>query len=126
MNSKTTDPVSGVETPAPPSPWQRISDNRIAFETFRNTTPLTVNAPVVVVRPEAVFVTVADMDDLGAWLEARGGVIHRSPVFEGMQTWVLHLDIEATSYHPVIPVQVSVTVVADEPVMGDIEMAVAA
>lgn len=83
-------------------------------------------APVIVPRVDAVHVMVADIDDLGVWLEQRGGTIHRSPAFEGVRMWTLHTKTDPRPDGTTIPILVSVPVVDGDLVMHWIAAAVAA
>lgn len=98
-------------------------DNEFAFHIFHSEHP-SLPAPSSSPRPDGMFVTVADVDDLGPWLTRLGGEIHRSPMFEGMSLWTLHTTFPGTRDRR-IPLRVSVAVLADELVMADILQAVA-
>jgi hypothetical protein len=93
-------------------------ENRSRFETYRDMTGEQLPAPVVVATPERVYVTVADADDLVAWLAVYGGTAHRSTAFDGMQTWTLHQVSAGWSDGREVPVQISAVVYEDEPVYG--------
>lgn len=100
------------------------SDNRIAVEVFLNYTPLP--APTVIPRPEAVFVMVADVDDLGAWLRELGGTIHRTSAADGLELWTLLTKTPPSRARGQVAVRVSVPVPMGESVMDYIRQAVAA
>ncbi|MBW5420242.1 hypothetical protein GKQ77_01485 [Streptomyces sp. BG9H] len=106
------------------SEYGLISDNRVAVEAMLDHLPLP--APTVIPRAEAVFVTVADLDDLGEWLQQQGGTIHVSSAGDGLELWTLLTSTPARSDGSSVPVRVSVPVPMGEQVMGFIRAAVAA
>lgn len=110
-------------TPEPPPAWVLSRDNEFTTRALLDYTPLP--APTLVGRPDAVYVTVADVDDLALWLGALGGTVHVSDPFEGLRMWVLHTRITRTN-GSTVPVRVSAAAVADEPVLAEIRKAVAA
>lgn len=79
--------------------------------------PKPVTKPVA--RPEAVYVTVANEDDLAQWMVALGGEIHVSTAFGGFKTWVLYTKLR-TSDRRELPVRVAVPIAADEFVRDDL------
>ncbi|MEE1774497.1 hypothetical protein PUR34_41580 [Streptomyces sp. JV185] len=100
-----------------------ISDNRQAVESLLGYADLP--APTVISRPEAVYVSVADADDLLPWLNLLGGVVRRAPAWAGLELWSL------TTFTPPaggvrVPVRVSVSVPTGETLMHEIVSAVAA
>lgn len=101
-----------------------VVDNRHAVEALLDYTPLP--APKMTPRPDGVFVSVADLDDLGEWLQALGGRIRRGPVFEGVAVWTLHTETAPRADGSSVAVRVSVPVLVDESVMPYIRSAVAA
>ncbi|MEU8886685.1 hypothetical protein [Streptomyces sp. NPDC048442] len=106
----------------PATDYERTSDNRLAIESMLDCLPLP--SPTVIVRPGAVYVTVSDVDDLGEWLQSRGGYIHISPARDGLELWTL---ITSTTPRPdgtTVPVRVSVAVPEGEQVMDYIRAAV--
>lgn len=113
-----------TETTAQPiNKFELVSDNRTAVEAMLSYWPLP--APTMIPRPEAVFVTVADLDDLGVWLQARGGVIHVSPAGDGLELWTLLTSTPPRADGSSVPVRVSVPVPMGESVMAYIRAAVA-
>ena len=102
----------------------QTSDNRIAVESLLDYTPLP--APVLIARPDAVFVTVADVDDLGVWLRELGGKIHRTSAADGLELWTLLTLTPPSRRRGQVPVRVSVPVPMGEQVMDYIRAAVAA
>jgi hypothetical protein len=106
------------------SVWGQVSDNRITFDVWRTHLPDgSPPVPTVELSPDAVWVTLADLDDLAYWVEVAGGVVHRSPEFEGLRVWTLHVDTgpECRGLH----VRVSVVARADAQVMHTVLAAVA-
>lgn len=102
--------------------YGQTSDNRIAVESMLDYLPLP--APTVIARADAVFVTVADVDDLGAWLRERGGRIHRSSAADGLELWTLLTSTPARRDGSKVPVRVSVPVPMGELVQDYIRAAV--
>ncbi|WP_309029025.1 hypothetical protein [Streptomyces alfalfae] len=111
-------------TVLPISEYGLISDNRVAVEAMLDHLPLP--APTVIPRAEAVFVTVADLDDLGAWLQQRGGIVHVSSAGDGLELWTLLTATPKRRDGSSVPVRVSVPVPMGESVMHFIRAAVAA
>ncbi|MGJ5895113.1 hypothetical protein ACSCBZ_24635 [Streptomyces niveiscabiei] len=111
-------------TVLPLSAFAQSSDNRIAVEAMLGYLPLP--APTLIARPEAVFVTVADVDDLGEWLAALGGTVHRSSAADGLELWTLLTSTPERSDGSSVAVRVSVPVPMGEPVMDEVRAAVAA
>ncbi|MFE7105584.1 hypothetical protein ACFU98_10840 [Streptomyces sp. NPDC057575] len=101
-----------------------ISDNRAVVESLLNYEDLP--APTVIARPEAVYVSVADADDLLPWLNRLGGVVHRAPAWAGLELWSLTTFTPPGSSGVRVPVRVSVSVPAGETLMHEIVSAVAA
>lgn len=104
--------------------FRQTSDNRIAVEAMLDYLPLP--APTVIARPDAVFVMVADVDDLGEWLRARGGTIHRTSAADGLELWTLLTSTPKRRDGSSVPVRVSVPVPMGETVQDFIHQAVAA
>ncbi|MCX5431919.1 hypothetical protein OHU11_30165 [Streptomyces sp. NBC_00257] len=101
-----------------------ITDNRSAVESLLNYEDLP--APTVISRPEAVYVSVADADDLLPWLNLLGGVVHRAPAWAGLELWSLTTFTPPGSSGVRVPVRVSVTVPTGEQLLHGIVSAVAA
>lgn len=101
----------------------QTSDNRIAVESFLDYTPLP--APTMISRADAVFVTVADIDDLGLWLRELGGKIHRTSAADGLELWTLLTLTPPSRRRGRVAVRVSVPVPMGESVMDYIRAAVA-
>lgn len=107
------------------SVWERMSDNRITFDVWRTGLPgELVPVPTVELSPDAVWVTLADMDDLAYWVETAGGVVHRGPEFDGLRVWTLHVDMGPECRG--LLVRVSVVARVDAQVMHTVLAAVAA
>lgn len=102
----------------------QVNDNRIAVEVMLNSLPLP--APTVIPRADAVFVTVADVDDLGEWLKELGGTIHRTSAADGLELWTLLTQTPPSRIRGQVPVRVSVPVPMGEQVMDYIRTAVKA
>lgn len=114
-----------TETTVPlPSQYELIVDNRVAIESMLDF--LDLPAPTVIVRPEAVFITVDDVDDLGEWLQATGGIIHISSAADGLELWTLLTSTPKRGDGSSVPVRVSVPVPMGEQVMAFIRAAVTA
>lgn len=95
-------------TERPLSEYGLISDNRLAVETLLDYTNLP--APTLISRADAVFVVVADLDDLERWLDALGGRIHRSSAADGLELWTLLTETEPRGNGSRVQVRVSVPV----------------
>ncbi|MGW1533932.1 hypothetical protein [Streptomyces aureus] len=100
------------------------SDNRLAVESMLNYLPLP--APTMIVRDDAVFVTVTNVDDLGLWLRELGGRIHRSSAADGLELWTLLTETPPSRARGRVQVRVSVPVPQGEQVQDFIRRAVAA
>lgn len=104
--------------------YEQTSYNRIAVEALLGYTPLP--APTVIVRADAVFVTVNDIDDLGLWLRELNGTIHRTSAADGLELWTLLTQTPPSRARGRVPVRVSVPVPMGEQVMDYIRTAVVA
>lgn len=104
--------------------YGQTSDNRLAVEAMLDYLPLP--APTVIARADAVFVTVADLDDLGAWLRELDGRIHITSAADGLELWTLLTQTPPSRARGRVPVRVSVPVPQGEQVMDYIRAAVAA
>jgi len=104
--------------------YGQASDNRLAVESMLDYLPLP--APTLIARPDAVFVAVADLDDLGEWLRERGGRIHRSSAADGLELWTLLTSTPPRGDGSSVAVRVSVPVPMGEQVQDWIRAAVAA
>lgn len=114
-----------IETTVRPlSEYGQTSDNRIAVESMLDYLPLP--APTFIPRPDAVFVTVSDLDDLGSWLQELGGRIHITSAADGLELWTLLTQTPPRRNGGRVQVRVSVPVPMGESVMPYIRAAVAA
>jgi hypothetical protein len=104
--------------------YGQTSDNRLAVEAMLGYLPLP--APTLIARPEAVFITVNDVDDLGQWLDALDGVVHRTSAADGLELWTLVTSTPARADGTSVKVRVSVPVPMGEQVQEHIRQAVAA
>jgi hypothetical protein len=67
-----------------------------------------------IVRPDAAYITVADLEDLGAWLwELRCPAV-ASPLAHGFEVWTLLASVPDWRGGPPVSVRVSAVVVAGE------------
>ncbi len=114
-----------TETTARPlSEFAQASDNRLAVEALLGYTGLP--APTMIPRPDAVFVVVADIDDLEAWLDALGGRVHRSSAGDGLELWTLLTQTEPRGDGSRVSVRVAVPLPMGELVSDRVRAAVAA
>jgi hypothetical protein len=111
-------------TARPLSEYGLISDNRLAVEVLLDYTGLP--APTLIPRPDAVFVVVADVDDLEKWLDALGGRIHISSAADGLELWTLLTQTEPRGDGSRVEVRVSVPVPMGSWVQDAVRQAVAA
>lgn len=102
--------------------YGQTSDNRIAVEVMLDYLPLP--APTMIPRPDAVFIAVADLDDLGMWLRELGGRIHRSSAADGLELWTLLTQTPPSRARGRVPIRVSVPVPMGEQVQDFIRAAV--
>lgn len=110
-------------TVRPLSEFGQTSDNRLTVEAMLGYLPLP--APTMIARPDAVFIAVADLDDLGAWLTELGGRIHISSAADGLELWTLLTETPPSRNRGRVQVRVSVPVPMGEQVMDYIRAAVA-
>ncbi len=106
----------------PANRWAAISDNEFAVSALLSSTNLP--GPTIVSRLDAVYVSVADVDDLGQWLTELGGEIHVSPTWEGVQLWTLHTATPERADGSRVAVRVSTALPADAEVLHDVLAAV--
>jgi hypothetical protein len=109
----------------PPSDFERTADNRFAVDAFLGYTqlPRIGSTP----RPDAVYVTVADVDDLEPWLSRLGGIVHvNESAREGLQLWTLHTATPPRRDGSQVPIRVSAVVVSGASVLSGVQSAVAA
>ncbi|MEU3124371.1 hypothetical protein ABZ696_29415 [Streptomyces albidoflavus] len=101
----------------------KTSDNRLAVEAAL--AYLALPAPTLVARPDAVHVTVDDVDDLAAWVYALGGVVHRGPSSDGAALWTLRTATPTRADGSTVPIRVHAAVVDGDPVLVEVRRAVA-
>ncbi|MFI7010024.1 hypothetical protein [Streptomyces sp. NPDC050145] len=110
-------------TRAPRSDYELTSDNRHAVETTLSY--LALPAPTLVARPDAVHITVNDVDDLSAWMFHLGGEIHRGPSADGASLWTLSTTTPARANGSTVAILVHAAVVDGDAVLVDVRRAVA-
>lgn len=110
--------------PIPIGSLRQQTDNRIAVEVAVDY--LGLHAPVMVARPDAVHITLTDVDDLEHWLYALGGSIRRGPSVDGAALWTLHTATPRRANGSTVPILVHVAVVDGEDVLTEIRSAVTA
>jgi hypothetical protein len=121
--SRTTVTIGRI--PAPPSEFERTSDNRFAVDALLGYTQLP--APSITAHADAVYVTVTDVDDLEPWLVRLGGVIHvDESAREGLQLWTLNTATPPRKDGSQVPIRVTAVVVVGEFVLSGLQSAVAA
>ncbi|MFD3517761.1 hypothetical protein [Streptomyces sp. NPDC058657] len=98
------------------------SDNRLAVQVVIDN--LSLPAPTMVARPDAVHITLADVDDLGEWLYALGGTVRRGIELGGASLWTLHTQTPQRLNGKPVRVLVHVPVVSGEDVLAEIRSAV--
>ncbi|GAA4705468.1 hypothetical protein [Streptomyces youssoufiensis] len=106
----------------PPTHLRLVGDNRHAVRSMLDY--LSLPAPTLIARPDAVHVTVADPDDLAQWLYALGGEVHCGPEAEGVSVWTLVTATPRRADGSSVAVRVHAPVVCGEDVLTDIRSAV--
>lgn len=76
-------------------------------------------------RPAAAHAFVDHLDDLTAWLTARGGYTTHERLAGGLVLWTLRTHTEPREDHSTTPVFVHVTVLDEEPVPYELTAALA-
>ncbi|MGW1071507.1 hypothetical protein [Streptomyces sp. NPDC002537] len=109
--------------PAPPAAFAAKRDNERAVEALLGYTNLP--APVVIARPDAVYVSVTGIDDLGKWLAELGGEICISPTWQGVRLWTLLTATPARADGSSVAVRVSAALPAAEAGLRNAPVAVA-
>jgi hypothetical protein len=99
-----------------------ICDNRTAVQPLLDSSDLP--RLVVLPLPERVHITVADVDDIGRWMHERGGTLHVSGEFEGVQSWVLTTCTDRRADGSVVEIRVSCSVPVDASVLPEVRAAV--
>ncbi|GGX02260.1 hypothetical protein [Streptomyces chryseus] len=100
----------------------RINDNRVAVQSLLDY--LVLPTPTLVVRTEAVHITVAGRDELGAWLYALGGEVRRGPEIDGASLWTLRTQTPARADGSTVAIRVHAPVVAGDEVLAEFRPAV--
>lgn len=108
--------------PNPPDTYAITSDNRLAVQTVIDN--LALPAPTLVARPDAVHITLADVDDLGQWMYALGGDIRRGIEISGASLWTLHTQTPQRLNGSTVRILVHVPVVNGEDVLAELRTAV--
>lgn len=118
MTAHITDP------PTPPAgDYAKTSDNRLAVEAA--VAYLVLPAPTLVARPDAVHVTVNDVDDLSAWVFFLGGDVSRGPSSDGAALWTLRTETPARPDGSKVAILVHAAVVDGDDVLVEVRRAVA-
>ncbi|MFF1756176.1 hypothetical protein [Streptomyces sp. NPDC058266] len=100
----------------------KTSDNRLAVESMLGY--LALPAPTLVARPDAVHITVDDVDDLAAWVFALGGTVHRGPSTDGAALWTLRTATPTRGDGSTVAILVHAAVVDGDDVLVDVRRAV--
>nr|WSS66783.1 hypothetical protein OG284_36795 [Streptomyces sp. NBC_01177] len=108
--------------PNHPNTYAITSDNRLAVQTVIDN--LALPAPTLVARPDAVHITLADVDDLGQWMYALGGEIRRGIEIAGASLWTLHTETPVRLNGGRVRILVHVPVVSGEDVLAELRTAV--
>ncbi|MFF1498661.1 hypothetical protein ACFVZR_01985 [Streptomyces sp. NPDC058316] len=106
----------------PPDTYAVTSDNRLAVQVVID--GFALPAPTLVARPDAVHITLADVDDLAQWLYALGGEVRRGIELDGASLWTLRTQTPRGLNGSTVPVRVHVPVVAGEDVLAELHSAV--
>jgi hypothetical protein len=108
--------------PNPPSTYAITSDNRLAVQTLIDN--MALPAPTMVARPDAVHVTLADVDDLARWMYELGGEIRRGIEISGASLWTLHTETPVRLSGSTVRILVHVPVVSGEDILAELRTAV--
>ncbi|WP_405674802.1 hypothetical protein OG292_02990 [Streptomyces sp. NBC_01511] len=93
-----------------------ISDNRLAVQVLIDSYGLP--APTIVARPQAVHISVADPDDVAAWMYVLGGKTRRGIEIDGASLWTLRTQTPVRADGSTVAIRVHVPVVAGEDVIA--------
>lgn len=104
--------------PPPPDTYAITSDNRLAVEALLNN--IALPAPTLVARPNAVHVTLADVDDLARWMYELGGEVRRGVEISGASLWTLHTETPVRLNGTTVRILVHVPVVSGEDVLAEL------
>ena len=99
--------------PPPPTPITSAREARLAVESMLDSLP-ELPAPTMVVRPGIVHVTVASVEDLGAWLYALGGEVRRGIPLDDVSVWTLRTETPQRGDGSTVAIRVHCPVVAGE------------
>lgn len=110
-------------TERPAAGVAQTNDNRVAVEALLGYLPLP--APPLVARPDAVHITVTDVDDLSAWVYALGGEVHRGPAADGAALWTLRTATPVRADGSTVAILVHPAVVDGDLVLVEVRRAVA-
>ncbi|MFF7365664.1 hypothetical protein [Streptomyces sp. NPDC008125] len=104
--------------PPPPDTFAVSSDNRLAAQTVIGTFGLP--APTLVARPDAVHISLADVDDVAQWMYALGGTMRRGIEIDGASLWTLHTETPRRGNGSTVRILVHVPVVSGEAVLAEL------
>lgn len=108
-----------IEYP-PPTSYAVTSDNRLAVQSVID--GLGLPAPTIVVRPDAVHITLADVDDLSQWMYELGGTVRRGVEIDGASLWTLHTETPRRGNGSTVRILVHVPVVSGEDVLAELRV----
>ncbi|MEV8349007.1 hypothetical protein ACFVTT_15880 [Streptomyces niveus] len=106
----------------PPTTYAITSDNRLAVQVVID--GFALPAPTLVARPDAVHITLADVDDLAQWLYALGGEVRRGIEISGASLWTLHTETPVRLDGSTVAIRVHAPVVSGEDILAEIHGAV--
>ncbi|MGC4946225.1 hypothetical protein ACLQ2N_08460 [Streptomyces sp. DT224] len=102
----------------PPDSYAVSSDNRLAVQVLIDNMGLP--APTLVARPDAVHVTLADVDDLAQWVYELGGEVRRGIEIDGASLWTLRTETPRRLNGSTVRILVHVPVVSGEDVLAEL------
>ncbi|MYT56911.1 hypothetical protein GTW29_09260 [Streptomyces sp. SID7834] len=108
--------------PPPPNFYGITSDNRLAVQAVIDN--LSLPAPTMVARPDAVHIAVASVEDLAQWMFALGGTVRRGIEISGASLWTLHTITPVRLDGTTVAIRVHVPVVSGESVLAEVRTAV--
>ncbi|MGW7248859.1 hypothetical protein [Streptomyces decoyicus] len=103
------------------SDFDRKASNELAVGAMLDY--LSLPAPTMTPRPDAVHITVTDTRDLGRWMFELGGEIHRSAGSDGVALWTLHTKTPTRADGSTVAIRVHVAVVDGEDVLTEVRRA---
>lgn len=107
-----------IERPPQHSDLDRRASNELAVAAMLDY--LSLPAPTMTPRTDAVHITVTDTRDLGRWMFALGGEIHRSAGAHSVALWSLHTKTPTRADGSTVAVRVHVAVVDGEDVLTEV------